>query len=214
MLFKYDDGGRSQYFQGVAGDCVIRSIAIATRMDYKALYDELQNRQRDYRERKGRLRRSVRNGVTPKVFKPFLEEIGAKWVPTMLIGQGCRVHLAEGELPNVGRLIVRCAKHLTAVIDGVIHDTSDPSREGTRCVYGYWIVPNIFPASHYCDFFKNNRETEAEAMRVREAIQGFIEFLKNDARGIYRTTLCYGIAEEDSERVEELITQYINNKGE
>jgi hypothetical protein len=25
------------------------------------------------------------------------------------------------------------------VIDGVIHDTFDPSRGGTRCVYGYWI---------------------------------------------------------------------------
>jgi hypothetical protein len=25
-----------------------------------------------------------------------------------------------------------------AVVDGVIHDTSDCSREGTRFVYGYW----------------------------------------------------------------------------
>jgi len=25
-----------------------------------------------------------------------------------------------------------------AVIDGVINDTYDCSREGTRCVYGYW----------------------------------------------------------------------------
>jgi hypothetical protein len=24
------------------------------------------------------------------------------------------------------------------VIDGVIHDTHDCSRGGTRCVYGYW----------------------------------------------------------------------------
>jgi hypothetical protein len=31
------------------------------------------------------------------------------------------------------------SKHYCAVIDGVIHDTSDPSRDGTRCVYGYWI---------------------------------------------------------------------------
>jgi hypothetical protein len=23
-------------------------------------------------------------------------------------------------------------------IDGVIHDTHDPSLRGTRCVYGYW----------------------------------------------------------------------------
>ena len=24
------------------------------------------------------------------------------------------------------------------MIDGVIHDTYDPTRGGTRCVYGYW----------------------------------------------------------------------------
>jgi hypothetical protein len=37
-----------------------------------------------------------------------------------------------------GRLIVRCSKHTTAVIDGIIHDTHDPSRGGTRCVYDYF----------------------------------------------------------------------------
>ncbi len=31
-------------------------------------------------------------------------------------------------------------RHYTAVIDGVINDTHDPSREGTRCVYGYWVA--------------------------------------------------------------------------
>jgi len=25
------------------------------------------------------------------------------------------------------------------VIDGVLHDTHDCSRDGTRCVYGYWL---------------------------------------------------------------------------
>ena len=24
--------------------------------------------------------------------------------------------------------------------DGVVHDTYDPSRDGTRCVYGYWRI--------------------------------------------------------------------------
>jgi hypothetical protein len=56
----------------------------------------------------------------------------------MNIGRGCRVHLKTDELP-AGRLIVPCSKHTTAVIDGVIHDTYDPSRHETRCVYGYFI---------------------------------------------------------------------------
>jgi hypothetical protein len=56
----------------------------------------------------------------------------------MFIGQGCKVHLREGELP-MGRLVVNLSKHFTAVIDGVVYDTHDPTRDGTRCVYGYWI---------------------------------------------------------------------------
>jgi len=55
----------------------------------------------------------------------------------MRIGQGCTVHLRAEELPG-GRLVVRVTRHLCAVVDGVIHDTHDPSRKGTRCVYGYW----------------------------------------------------------------------------
>jgi hypothetical protein len=54
----------------------------------------------------------------------------------MTIGGGCRIHLKAAELPAC-RLIVRCSKHTTAVIDGIIHDAYDPSRCGTRCVYGY-----------------------------------------------------------------------------
>jgi hypothetical protein len=55
----------------------------------------------------------------------------------MGIGTGTTVHLRDGELP-MGRLIVACSRHYVAVIDGVIHDTSDPSRDGTRAVYGYY----------------------------------------------------------------------------
>jgi hypothetical protein len=55
----------------------------------------------------------------------------------MRVGSGCRVHLRADELPP-GRLIVRVSKHVAAVIDGVIHDTFDCSRGGTRCVYGYF----------------------------------------------------------------------------
>jgi len=55
----------------------------------------------------------------------------------MQIGSGCRVHLRADDLP-AGRLIVKVTHHLVAVIDGVIHDTHNCSRGGTRCVYGYW----------------------------------------------------------------------------
>lgn len=136
----FDDGGRTQAgFKGFADDCVVRAICIASGSDYRWVYDEMSGRMKDM----GRVGRkgSARNGVTKKVYKPFIEdELGFLWTPTMRIGQGTTVHLLKAELPE-GRLIVRASRHLVAVIDGVIHDTHDPSREGTRCVYGYWTYP-------------------------------------------------------------------------
>merc|ERR1712178_77188 len=63
--------------------------------------------------------------------------MGWKWTATMRFGQGCKVHLCREELP-AGRLVCRVTKHMVAVIDGVIHDTGDCSRDSTRCVYGYF----------------------------------------------------------------------------
>jgi hypothetical protein len=60
-----------------------------------------------------------------------------EWVPTMAIGSGCQHHLRADQLPG-GRLVVCLSGRLTAVVDGVVHDTQDPSRWGTRCVYGYF----------------------------------------------------------------------------
>ena len=59
-------------------------------------------------------------------------------MPTMKVGAGCQVHLRPDELPKE-ILIAKVSKHLTAIINGVIHDTHDPSRGGSRCVYGYYI---------------------------------------------------------------------------
>ena len=38
-----------------------------------------------------------------------------------------------------GRIVTSCSRHYSSVIDGVINDTYDPSRDGKRAVYGYWI---------------------------------------------------------------------------
>ena len=80
---------------------------------------------------------SSRTGVVRKVYNEYLKSLGYQWTPTMLIGQGCKVHLRSDELPS-GRLIIKVSKHITSMIDGVLHDTYDCSRNGTRCVYGYY----------------------------------------------------------------------------
>jgi len=138
MDWVYDDGGRSKYFNGTAGDCVCRAVAIATGKDYMEVYGDINALAK--RERTGKRKRGVssaRNGVYKATIRKLMESYGWRWHPTMLVGQGCKVHLRDGELPS-GRIVVNLSKHVTCVIDGVIHDTYDPSREGTRCVYGYW----------------------------------------------------------------------------
>lgn len=144
--FKQDDGGRAAAgFRGSAGDCVTRSIVIATGKPYREVYDAL-NRIAEGTSRRGATRRraasvkskpSSRTGHHRRVYEQYLKSIGWEWVPVMKIGSGCTVHLCAEELP-MGRLVVSVSRHLVAVIDGVIHDTYDPSRGGTRCVYGYY----------------------------------------------------------------------------
>lgn len=144
----YDDGGREAAgFKGSTRDCVCRSIAIATGIPYRDVYDSLNDFASMERPRKKK-RSSARDGVHIPTIRKFMLSIGWTWTPTMKIGSGCKVHLVKGELPE-GRLIVSVSKHMTAVIDGVIHDTHDPQRQtlvmeggnrriAHRCVYGYY----------------------------------------------------------------------------
>lgn len=137
MNWIYDDGGRAAAgFKGETGDCVVRAIAIVTGQSYRELYDAINALAHTERVSKAR-RSSSRTGVRKPTTRRFMDSLGWAWVPTMQIGQGTKVHLRSGELP-LGRLVVKVSKHVCAVIDGVIHDTHDPSRDGTRCVYGYW----------------------------------------------------------------------------
>jgi|SRR5262245_5470927 len=134
-----DDGGRQAAgFKGEADDCVVRAIAIALALPYADVYRDM-NLHIDLTERlrAGRRPSSSRTGVKKPTIQSFLADRGWIWTPTMFIGSGCTVHLRADELPT-GRLIVSVSKHIVAVLDRVIHDTHDPSREGTRCVYGYW----------------------------------------------------------------------------
>lgn len=141
--FIRDDGGREAAgFKGKAADCVARSVAIASGLGYAHVYNELAAGNASQRRTKGARKhlRTVRHGITTQRawFKRFMERIGFRWVSTMSIGSGCKVHLKAEELPP-GRLVVMLSGHATAVIDGVIHDAYDPSRDGTRCVYGYYV---------------------------------------------------------------------------
>lgn len=129
MDFVYDDGGRSRYFKAKhVGDCVTRAIAIASQHDYKEVYNYI-------RSISGC---SPRNGVMKPIAKKAAKHFGGRWVSCMQIGSGCTTHLRADELP-MGRILCYCSHHEVAVIDRVIHDTYEPDRAGTRCVYGYFV---------------------------------------------------------------------------
>ena len=143
MEFKYNDGGRSLAgHTDKVGDCVCRAICIATGKPYQEVYDFLSegnsNQRRSTRQKKKKEKRADKGiHVNRKWMQDYIESLGFTWTPTMLVGQGCKVHLKKEELPN-GILIVSVSKHWTTVIDGVINDTYNPDRGGTRCVYGYY----------------------------------------------------------------------------
>lgn len=148
--FVYNDGGRAAAgYKGNAGDCACRAITIATERPYKEVYYELSTLMKQDNGKNRRGNATPRDGVKMEIIKKFLTRHGWKWVPTMKVGQGCKVHLDAKELP-AGRIIVRISKHITVMIDGVIHDTYDPrwytvnnvngnKTVAGRCVYGYFV---------------------------------------------------------------------------
>ena len=132
MTYQYNDGGMiAAGYKKPKKDCVVRAIAIATQMTYAEtndLINQVAGKDVDARN----------NGVNKKVWKDLMKQLGWTWTPTMMVGSGCKVHLVANELP-MGRLVVSVSKHLTVMIDGVIHDVyPNVARGGKRAVYGYW----------------------------------------------------------------------------
>ena len=145
MKFVYNDGGRSKYYTASnVGDCGVRAICNATGKDYKEVYNAINRLAKS--ERTGVRKHGIsnaRNGVYRETMHKYLASIGWEWHPTMSIGEGCQVHLDEHELPS-GTLILNLSKHFSCVKAGVIYDTYDCSRGGSRCVYGYWKQSETF----------------------------------------------------------------------
>ena len=141
--FKYNDGGRALagYTKNKVGDCVVRAIAIATELPYQTVYDAINLEGSKERITKGRIKKgksTAEGGVYNRTYRNYMATLGWEFIPTMSIGSGCKVHLKSSELPS-GRIVVRLSRHVCAVIDGVINDIYDCSRNESRCVYGYFV---------------------------------------------------------------------------
>ena len=141
MKFVFTDGGRKEAgYKGFTGDCCARAFAIATGRPYKEVYDDINDIAQKERPRKHK-KSNARTGVYVETAHKLAKKYGMEWVPTMGIGTGCRVHVRKDELPG-GALVLNLSRHFACVKDGVLYDTHDCSRGGTRCVYGYWRFPS------------------------------------------------------------------------
>ena len=128
LEFVWNDGGRAAGgYVGLAGDCVTRSIAIATGAAYRAVYDALGDA----------AQHSPRDGLDASVAADYLKNLG--W---QHFGNG-HVPFEKENLPN-GVVIVhlrssdRNSEHFCAIIDHVIHDTWNPSEDDDFEIVQFW----------------------------------------------------------------------------
>ena len=150
IKWQYDDGGRSGFTDRKdKGACVTRAIVIASGLPYSQVHEIVTSVCEEFNVRNSkkivagrRYKSGVNRGVDRKLTKKLMKYFGFKWVPLMGIGTGCKVHVRTSELPTTGRLILNLSHHVAAYIDGVLRDTYDCSRNGKRCVYGYWHKPS------------------------------------------------------------------------
>jgi hypothetical protein len=146
----YNDGGRAGAgFKGEAQDCVTRAIAIATGLPYSEVYAALAEGNASQRASSRTSKRPKSAGkricTKRKWFKDYMAGLGFIWRPCMGIGTGCTTHFSyfgPGTYFGTGTYILALSKHYTVIKDGVIHDTHDPSRNNTRCIYGFWFRPH------------------------------------------------------------------------
>ena len=127
MNLFYDDGGRSKYFDTLdVQDCVTRSIAIATNLNYLDIHHEISKRVSK--------NKNADMPVSNKIMKSYLLELGYKYIKPIKNGKLLRLD----DLPKNKVLMVKIAKHLTVLNHGSILDTWDCSKDGKACVYGYF----------------------------------------------------------------------------
>jgi hypothetical protein len=137
--FVQDYGGR-QYINTFlpARDCVTRSVAIASGREYGWVASRVRQLCEGQPLLWGLFKTGPNIGVQKEVVDMLMAELGFHYTPlNTYLRRWKFLGPLAGELPG-GRLVVFCNKHVTAVIDGVIHDAIDPVPYGIRQVFGYW----------------------------------------------------------------------------
>ncbi len=133
--FVWSDGGRAASgFVGLAGDCVVRSIAIASGRSYRDVYKEIGEASL----------KSPRNGVPLDIVTKYMHSqnwqlqdfAGMCFVPFLLPKGAVVVSLYKSEH--------RC-RHLTCLVDQTVYDTWNPADDGNYKIDCLWVPPVSSP---------------------------------------------------------------------
>lgn len=125
------DGGRATSRRPrQTNDCTVRAIALATGADYDFAYDTLKEA-----GRKCSRGFHFRKWAKDQSFNGFTFE----WMAFPAVKGERRMNpMSFYKLFPQGRYIAKTARHVFAVIDGVVHDSWE--QRADRCIYGCWKV--------------------------------------------------------------------------
>jgi hypothetical protein len=157
---------------GLCGDCVTRSIAIATGLNYRSVYDELFER----------TSRSPRMGLNVAVADGYLKERG--WTRHPFFG------VYDPAILPMGNVVVHLTcdgptGHFSALIDRVVHDTWNPV-DDEYTVRSYWTPPAGFSSTTTTDQSHSGSSssqelTQQEFEKILRRLRALDNTAKNDA---------------------------------
>lgn len=184
--FEPNDGGRSKSLRPKEQrDCTVRCVAIAFGMTYDLAYDILAAAGR--RENKGlAFRKWLGKRKTFNRFRITWESFPAEK------GQRRMNPVTFAKTFKRGRFICRTAKHVYAVLDGVVQDTHPEYDE--RCIYGAYRLTPVTAARQPRKRRRGARRRAGAAKQARPFIGPcrdplalwFLEFERADGQ-VFRT---------------------------
>lgn len=127
MKFIITDAGRSDSTRPKqTNDCTVRAYAEARNISYDRAYEYVALLGR----KSGRRFHFKKVVAANSIFR---------WLPFQAVKGQPRMNVEQfADQFTHGVYIARTAKHVLAVVDGVVHDDCIPN--GARCVYGAWEV--------------------------------------------------------------------------
>lgn len=119
----------------IVEDCVKRAICTATEKGYEIVSKELNDIVKDLRKKKQLKPNNFTNNL---VWKQYIKNNDYYKIIIPVIAKTSRMTVAKfAALHREGNYILRCAHHLTCVINGMYYDTWDC---GGKAVYTAWRV--------------------------------------------------------------------------